>query len=62
MKAAGQTCRTNIMKHYLKRAAKRRILSLRYGAANRPAAVDTLPAATIIPPHELRRLVASMVD
>lgn len=50
------------MKHYLKRAAKRRILSLRYGAANRPAAVDTLPAATIIPPHELRRLVASMVD
>lgn len=50
------------MKHYETGAQKRRTLSLRLGAAHRPGAVGTVPAATIIPPHELRRLVASMVD
>jgi hypothetical protein len=44
------------------RATSRATLSLRYGALHSLATKGHLPVAAIIPAHELRRLVATMVD
>ena len=44
------------------RATPRAILSPRYGAAHSSATKGHLPVVAIIPTHELRRLVANMVD
>jgi hypothetical protein len=50
------------MKYQQIRAAKRPRLSLRYEAAVAQPLSNTKPAAAVIPPAELRRLVASMID
>ena len=44
------------------RGTPRPKLSLRYGAIHAKALQGEKPAASLVPPGELRRLVATMVD